>query len=249
MISRICDTTRASVFVLLFATALGAGAASPVLGVIKFQDETGGMFMSGGVGRALTTMLTSELAARGSFNVVERQKLRQVMEEQDLSMSGRIEPQTSIAIGRLTGAQYLVTGTVTAFEEDVTQRVKSGFLGAGARIEETSKGGYLAVDLRVIDTTTGEIRYARTVEGRTEGSVKSLRMDEREAGLGALDDGPDAKAVRGAVIEIIDYLECEMVIRDACLAAFAEKEAQRIARTRAAIRLDTDGKKNKGKDD
>lgn len=248
MISRILHSTRASVFAVLLLVALGAGAAPPVLGVIKFQDETGGMFMSGGVGRALTTMLTSELAARGSFNVVERQKLRQVMEEQDLSLSGRIEPQTSIAIGRLTGAQYLVTGTVTAFEEDVTQRVKSGFLGAGARIEEVSQGGYLAVDLRVIDTTTGEIRYARTVEGRTEGSVKSRRLDEHEAGLGALDDGPDAKAVRGAVIEIIDYLECEMVVRDACIAAFAQKEAQRLARTRAAIQLDTDGK-NKGKDD
>jgi len=236
----IFSKTRTCSFTLLLALAHAACAAPPVLAVIKFQDETGGMFLSGGVGRALTTMLTSELAARGSFNVVERQKLRQVMEEQDLSLSGRIEPQASIAIGRLTGAQYLVTGTVTAFEEDVTQRVKSGFLGAGARIEEVSKGGYLAVDLRVIDTTTGEIRHARTVEGRTEGSVKSRRMDEQEAGLGALDEGPDARAVRGAVIEIIDYLECEMVLRDACVAQFAEKEAQRVARTRAAIRTDAD---------
>lgn len=225
---------------LLLALSLlashAASAAPPVLGVIKFQDETGGMFLSGGVGRTLTTMLTSELAARGSFNVVERQKLRRVMEEQELSASGRIAPETSIAIGRLTGAQYLVTGTITAYEEDVTERRKSGFFGVGGGIEEVSKGGYLAVDLRVIDTTTGEIRYARTVEGRTEGSVKNFRDGEREGGL---DQGPDAKAVRGAVIEIIDYLECEMVVRDACVAEYAAKEKQRVVRTREAIEIDT----------
>ncbi|MEO6066244.1 MAG: hypothetical protein ABIP49_10755, partial [Lysobacterales bacterium] len=38
-----------------------AARAKPVLAVIKFQDETGGLFMQGGVGRALTQMLTNEL--------------------------------------------------------------------------------------------------------------------------------------------------------------------------------------------
>jgi curli biogenesis system outer membrane secretion channel CsgG len=206
-------------------------AESPVLAVIKFQDETGALPMQGGAGRVLTNMLTSELAARGSFTVVERQKLRAVLEEQDLAESGRITPGQGAEIGKLLGAQYLVTGTVTAFEEDIETRVKGGFFGGG-RVEQVSKGGYLAVDLRVIDTTTAQIAWARTVEGFTEGGVK----DANYANYG-LDDGPDARAVRAAVLEIIDYLECEIVRRDACIAAFAEKERRRLEATRKAAEV------------
>jgi curli biogenesis system outer membrane secretion channel CsgG len=220
------------------ADPVAPAAEAPVLAVLKFQDETGGMILSGGVGRALTTMLTNELAARARFTVVERRKLRDVMEEQNLSLSGRVDEDASITIGRLTGAKFLVTGTITAYEEKVKTSIKRGFLGAGGGIREESEGGYLAVDLRVIDTTTGTIARARTVEGRTEGSVREYRFSEGRGGVAALDNGPGAKAVRAAVIEIIDYLECEMIVRDGCRADYADKDAQRIETTRRALRID-----------
>jgi curli biogenesis system outer membrane secretion channel CsgG len=203
----------------------------PVLGVLKFQDETGALFLQGGVGRVLTTMLTNELSARSAFTVVERQKLRAVLEEQNLSASGRVSAETSIAIGKLTGAQYLVTGTVTSFEEQVHMETKRGFLGVGAGVKSISEGGYLAVDLRVIDTTTGEIRFARTIEGTTPGGeVEGVRND-------ALTQGPDQRAVRAAVIEIVDYLQCAMVARDACLATFEAKDRARQQTTRGAVEI------------
>ena len=209
-----------------------ATTARPIIGVLKFQDETGAMFMQGGVGRAMTTMLTNELSARPSFNIVERQKLRAVMEEQNLSASGRVSAETSIAIGKLTGAQYLITGTVTAFEEKVNTQYKRAFLGVGAGVKSTSEGGYLAVDLRVIDTTTGEIRYARTIEGHTPGGEKV------DPYAGAMNQtGPDQRAVRAAVIEIVDYLECAMVRRDACLADFEARERARQDATRKAVEI------------
>ena len=99
--------------------------SKPVIGVLKFQDETGAMFLQGGVGRALTTMLTNELSARPSLTIVERQKLRAVLEEQNLSASGLVSAATSIQIGKLTGAEYLITGTITAFENQVETDRKS----------------------------------------------------------------------------------------------------------------------------
>jgi len=217
-----------------------AAAAStisrPIIGVLKFQDESGAMFLQGGAGRALTTMLTNELSARPAFNVVERQKLRAVIEEQNLSASGRVSPETSIQIGKLTGAQYLITGTVTAFENNTETKVKRGFMGYGGSVQQVSLGGYLAVDLRVIDTTTGEIRYARTIEGRTPPSENSDEQGGR-IGLGALDDGPGSRALRAAVIEIIDYLECAMTRRDACLAEFDAREKARVERTRQSMQI------------
>ncbi len=207
----------------------------PIIGVLKFQDETGAMFLQGGAGRVLTTMLTNELSARPNLIVVERQKLRAVLEEQNLSASGRVSAATSIEIGKLTGAQYLITGTVTAFENQVETKTKRGFMGYGGGVESISRGGYLAVDLRVIDTTTGEIRYARTIEGRTaQDENKSVQTES--AAFGDMDTGPDSRAVRAAVIEIVDYLECAMVKRDACIAEFELKEKARIEKTRKAIK-------------
>jgi curli biogenesis system outer membrane secretion channel CsgG len=211
-----------------------APVGRPVIGVLKFQDETGAMFMQGGVGRALTTMLTNELSARPAFTVVERQKLRAVLEEQNLSQSGRVSAESSIAIGKLTGAQYLITGTVTAFEERIQgPTIKRGGL-FGSRVTVTappSAGGYLAVDLRVIDTTTGEIRHARTIEGTTAPSADGSIADD------PLVQGPDQRAVRAAVIEIVDYLQCAMVVRDACLATFEAKDRRRQETTRGAVEI------------
>lgn len=223
---------RWTFWILLLANGGALAADAPVLAVIKFQDETGALPMQGGAGRVLTNMLTNELAARAGFVVVERQKLRAILEEQDLAESGLLSPGRGAEVGRLLGADYLVTGTVTAFEEDARTEYKGGLFGGG-HVERVSEGGYLAVDLRVIDTTTARIAWARTVEGRTEGRVTREDFDSADP----FDDGPDARAVRAAVIEIIDYLECEIVRRNACIEAFAEKERRRIEATRKAAEI------------
>jgi curli biogenesis system outer membrane secretion channel CsgG len=70
------------------APVVSRAADGPVLAVMKFQDETGAMPFQGGIGRVVTNMLASELAARNAFTVVERRKLRAVLEEQDLAESG-----------------------------------------------------------------------------------------------------------------------------------------------------------------
>ena len=235
---------------LLFAALLFANAAcaqdKPVLGVLKLQDETGAMPFQGGVGRVLTNILTNELAARPVFTVVERRRLQAILEEQELGLSGRLAPGEGAKIGQLTGAQYLVMGTVTAFERDVERSSKRAFLfGAGAATETTKS--YLALDLRVVDTTTGEISYARTIEGKVTRTEKNVDLAFSRAGFGyeSLSDPADAKVVRAAVIEVIDYLECVMVVKDACLQRFAEKEQRRVDKTRQTIELDVDTKRQR----
>ena len=214
----------------------------PVLAVLKSQDETGAMPFQGGIGRVVTNMLASELAARDAFTVVERRKLRAVLEEQDLAESGLVAPGDRAKIGELTGAQFLVMGTITAFEPDTETKVSGGGLFSRARVEKTNHGSYLAIDLRVVDTSTGEVSYARTIEGHTNDRTTTVDLMDRDAGLTAIENEADAKAVRGAVLEIIDYLECEMVRRDSCVAAFETKETDRRDTTRKTFRADDKGK-------
>lgn len=215
-----------------------AESAKPILAVMKFQDETGAMPFQGGIGRVVTNMLASEIAARDAFTVVERRKLRAVLEEQDLAESGLLKPGDGAKIGQLTGAQYLVMGTITAFQPDTETKVSGGGLFGRARVEQTNRGSYLALDLRVVDTSTGEVSYARTIEGHTSGHETKVDLTRRDAGPEMIQNEADAQAVRGAVLEIIDYLECVMVRRDACLAAFETKETQRRDTTRKTFRAD-----------
>ena len=200
--------------------------AKPILAVMKFQDETGAMPMQGGIGRVVTNMLASELAARNEFTVVERRKLAAILEEQELALSGRLKPGDGAKIGQLTGAQYLVMGTITTFAPDTETKVSGGLFGR-AKVEQTDHGAYLAVDLRIVDTGTGEVAFARTVEGRTSASETKIDLAAPDAGYRMLNNPADAKAVRGAILEIIDYLACVMVRKDACIADFASKESQR----------------------
>ncbi|NCT67971.1 MAG: penicillin-binding protein activator LpoB [Rhodanobacteraceae bacterium] len=216
-----------------------AEAARPILGVLKFQDETGALPFQGGIGRVLTNILTNELAARPSFTVVERRRLQAILEEQELGASGRLRAGDGARIGALTGAQYLVMGTVTAFEQGVQRTRSRGLLGGLGGSKESSTS-YLAIDLRVVDTSTGEISQARSIEGRATRTSSSISLDAGVAGFGyeALHDEALAKVVRAAVIEAIDYLECTMVVRDACVAAYADKDRRRLDGTRKAIKLD-----------
>lgn len=223
----------------LFALASAghaAAAARPVLAVLKFQDESGAMPLQGGAGRALTNMLSTELAARDAFTVVERRKLAAILEEQDLAQSGRLKPGEGARIGQLTGAHYLVMGTVTAFEDNAETKVSGGGMFSRSKVESVSNGAYLAVDLRVVDTTTGEVAFARTVEGRTEGY--KVDVGGEHAAYAELNKPGESRAVRAAALEIIDYLECAMVRRDACLDRFAEADRKRVDTTRQSLKTD-----------
>lgn len=241
--------SAACVFVALPALAQGptvtaperaAAAAKPVLAVLKFQDETGAMPFQGGVGRVLSNMLGAELAAREAFTVVERRRLNAIIEEQNLALSGRIAPGDSAKIGQLTGAQYLVMGTVTAYEPDTETKVQGGLLGRG-HVEQVNHGAYLAVDLRVVNTSSGEVSYARSVEGRTTDRALKIDLAAPNAGYQMLRNQSDSKAVRGAVIEIIEYLECVMVRRDGCESAYQSQDERRREGTRKAF--NSDGKR------
>jgi curli biogenesis system outer membrane secretion channel CsgG len=238
---------------LAMAGLMGADVASaqggkPTIGVAEFKNESGAGWWRGGVGWELAGMLSNELAATGRFRIVERSKLESVMEEQNLAASGRVKSGTGARIGQLTGAQYLVMGTVTAYEEDVAST------GGGISFKGISLGGkkenaYLAVDIRVVNTETGEVDYVRTIEGNAKGGGVSVGISRGGFG-GALASGgfggalasekstPAGKAIRAAVVLTTDYLECVMVNRNGCEGKFEAADQRRRAKTRESLDLD-----------
>jgi len=61
---------------------------------------------------------------QGRFDVIERQALENVIEEQQLGSSGLIDVNTAAQLGRVLGATYIVTGAVISHKQGIDLNVK-----------------------------------------------------------------------------------------------------------------------------
>lgn len=223
----------------LVCATMAFGSDKPSVGVAEFTNDTHASWWYSDVGRDLASMLTNELASTEKFKIVERAKLGKVLEEQDLVEAGRISKKTGAKIGKLTGAQYLVYATVTAFDTN-TAGTGGGIGFRGISVGGKKEEAYLAIDLRVVDTTTGEIEFTRTVEGRATsyGVSGGLSRGGFSGGLSKYEKTPTGKAIRGAIIEITDYLSCAMVDKDDCMDAYKAKEKARRDKSKSTLKIE-----------
>jgi len=135
------------------------------IGCKEFANEAGwgGSYE---IGKNLSIMLESALIDSGRFVVVEREKLTDVIAEQDLAASGRAAKSKKVAqTGLIRSARYIGTGAVTEVEES-----QSGG-DAGVRIGGFKVGGgkqeaQVTVIVKLIDTTTGEIVAKERIVGK-----------------------------------------------------------------------------------
>ncbi len=229
--------------VLTLAGVLCAGSAfaagKPAIGVAEFKNESGAGWWRGGVGWELSGMLSNELSSSGDFRVLERSKLNNVLEEQNLAASGRVRSGTGAKMGQVTGADYLVFGTVTSYEEN-TASTGGGLSFRGISLGGKKSEAYIAVDVRVVNASTGEVDYSRTIEGRSSGGGMSVGLYRGGFGgsLAHEENTPAGKAIRAALVEITDYLDCVMVKRGTCESEFNAKEQKRRASDKKALKLD-----------
>jgi len=143
------------------------------LAVLEFENDVSRRWWdrSWNVEENLTEMVVTELMETGRFIVVERSALNEVLSEQDLGESGRVRQETAAKIGELLGAQVLVKGAVTEFiekESGGAGGIVVGGIGIGGKTSE----GYVAMDLRLIDATTGQVLQSH----RAEGKIKSTGL-------------------------------------------------------------------------
>jgi curli biogenesis system outer membrane secretion channel CsgG len=168
----------------------------------------------GELGQGLADMLTTALFHSNRFIVLDRTDHRDVMAEQDLGASGRIKQETAAPIGQMEGAELLITAAVTAFEPDAGGAMGgvgvpvggAAFLGVGGG----GKQSYMAIDLKVVDTKTGRIVGAVTVEGKSTdwyagigGAIGGVPVPFMLAGY---QNTPMEKAIRVCIVKAVDYI-------------------------------------------
>ncbi|WP_437222286.1 CsgG/HfaB family protein [Planctomicrobium sp. SH661] len=65
-----------------------------------------------GQGRKVSDLLFAKLITREDIYLVERDELQKILQEQELSTAGIVDPASSNRIGQLTGARILLSGSV-----------------------------------------------------------------------------------------------------------------------------------------
>ncbi len=157
------------------------------------------------IGGGLAAMLTTELINSGHYIVVERARLADVMGEQELKASGLTTPESGPRLGQMTGAQYLIYGEVTEFgagDEGGGLSFglsRGGPFKLGGGVEKAT--GNVSMDIRIVDTSTGEVVENYVVSQKIEESVFALNVTYSGMSLGGdkFKKTPLGKAARAAI--------------------------------------------------
>lgn len=91
------------------------------LAVVDFTDLQGNVTE---LGRFISEEMSVSLADSSEFSIVDRTHLKALIKEHKLSATGIINPQTARKLGKISGVEAIITGTLTAFGENVRISVK-----------------------------------------------------------------------------------------------------------------------------
>lgn len=176
--------------------------------VFDFQDKTAHHYhwWSGQpVGEGMADMLVTALVKTGNYRVFERKEMESLLKEQSLGMAGIVTPESAAQAGKMLGVELAIIGAVTEFgytEGGVGGRVKG--IGVGVKTTKAT----VAIDVRFVNTTTGEILAAETV--RKERSSKGLGVDTQELRFDnrdKFDESLVGKATRDAIDALVELIE------------------------------------------
>jgi curli biogenesis system outer membrane secretion channel CsgG len=193
--------------VLIASLGLTAAADAQLkkrVAVFSFEDKTDhswGWWDGRAPGDGMADMLTTALVKSGEYTVVERKEITALLDEQKLGQSGVVTQESAAQVGKMLGVELAIVGSVTEFgysKKDVGGTVK-GF-GLGVKKQKAT----VAVDVRLISTTTGEILKAENV--RKEESSSGLSVSTREGSFNNetdFDNSIVGKATRAAVEDIV----------------------------------------------
>ena len=145
-------------------------AQKPRIAILAFQDKSE---EKNAPADAIMDMMVTELHGAEIFSLVEREMLDAIAKEINLGQSGLVDASTAPEIGKITGAQYIMTGAVTLY---YYSEKASGFvfpvLGASTR----AKTAYVVIDIRIIDVATSQIVYASAQTGESKQTSKQTNV-------------------------------------------------------------------------
>jgi TolB-like protein len=114
------------------------------------------------LGKGIADVLITELATNSAIRVVERDRIQQLIDEQNLSTAGRVDKATAVQVGKLLGVHHMIFG---------------GFI--------IDPQGQMRLDARAVNVETSEIEHVESVTDKADNmlAVLSAMADKLNKGM------------------------------------------------------------------
>ena len=115
--------------------------------ILDFEN-TSGIAKYDGLGKAMSSMLITDIEANVSPNrlqLVERSQIQKILKEQNFQASSAVDKSSSVKAGKLLGVKYLLVGDIYILND------------------------VLVINARLTDTETGDIKFSKKQEGKLVG--------------------------------------------------------------------------------
>ena len=177
--------------------------------VTKVTDRSGAPWWKERFEEKLKTILSTELSSAGHFMVIERDEeaLADMEKERRLTSKNNSD---ELFYSELAQPKYIIRAYLSDYEDS-----------------------YVSFDLKVINRKTGVIAYSRSIEGTIKNEIKSESVSVRTNTLAYKETTTSTKrvvptrAIRAAINEIAQYLDCVLYLKDECIDEYEAKEENR----------------------
>ncbi|HMC62356.1 MAG TPA: CsgG/HfaB family protein [Candidatus Solibacter sp.] len=162
------------------------------------------------IGKGIRAMLVTRIAGANNLVVVERAKMNTLIKEQDMNAGNRVKQGTGARVGRISGADALLSGDIIIFGRDDKKRsVKGGgFIGGAIGAIASSKNedkAVVSIAYRLIDAETSEV--IATGEAKGESARKGSALGAMGGALG--------KGVAGVQVDMTSSNFAQTIIGEA----------------------------------
>ena len=130
----------------MIGIATSAADGSEKVAVLDFKS----ILAPEDLGIAVAEILRTELVGLGNYTVIERGMLEELLKEQQLQLTGAIDSETAVEIGKLVGAKLVIIGSI----------VKTGSI--------------YTINSRFIDVETGVAKVGQNIRGQGEDHISNM---------------------------------------------------------------------------
>lgn len=163
-----------------------APGALPRIAVAPFSGTNSQFSM------VISEEVSTQLVKSGRWDVIEYQQVAKLLEKMGFDMSGPVDTETAVQIGKIKGCQAIATGTL--MDASAKRASGKGLFGKYDNVVATIK-----INFKVLDAETGQIFSQNSITKTASASAGSADTDSllRQAACYAAEE-----AVRGIVTPI-----------------------------------------------
>ncbi|WP_432646027.1 CsgG/HfaB family protein [Mitsuokella sp.] len=190
------------VLLLIFCISSTCMAANlnnhPVVGIVPFHDN--GLIskeFSREEMKDVVDFAYNALSESDRFELVERTRQRDILNEYSFDMSGLVDEDTCAAIGSQLGAQYLLLGSINGL---TTRHSETTVVGAGTKRAQVTA----TVSMRLVDVETGRVVAASMGRSKKNNTLVKAPLGLIRIGTDEVDKQQALDALESAIEDAVN---------------------------------------------